>query len=66
MFKAFEIMNSWMKYLKHSRVTLPVNFEYPLFLEGIFMCLASEQALIIQIALAFLTVNFSFLPCRLL
>lgn len=55
-----------MKFLKHNRQTLPASFEYHLLLDAIFICLNSEQALIVQIALCFLTVNFSFLPCKTL
>lgn len=65
-FKTFEIINSWMKFLKHNRMVLPPTFEYNFLLEGIYICLNSEQAIIVQIALSFLTVNFSFMPCRLL
>lgn len=63
-FKTFEIINSWMKFLKYNRLALPPTFEYNLLLEGIYICLNSEQAIIVQIALSFLTVNFSFMPCR--
>jgi len=59
-YKTFEIINSWIKYLKHKRLVLPSNFDYDFFFDGVLRCLASEQALIAQIGLSFVTVNFSF------
>ena len=59
-YKKFEIINSWIKYLKHKRMVLPSNFDYDFLFEGVLRCLASEQALICQIGLSFVTVNFSF------
>ena len=41
-------------------MVLPSNFDYDFLFDGIFRCLASEQALINQIGLSFITANFSF------
>lgn len=41
-------------------MVLPSNFDYDFLFDGVLRCLASEQALICQIGLSFVTVNFSF------
>lgn len=65
MFKCFEILTSWFKYLKLKQLMLPNTFDYPLFMDGIFLCLSSDQVIIVEIVLIFLTGNFGFLPRKL-